>query len=207
MSEVWINPKTIESSAESCLDRFHSDRTIPTPIEKIIEDNLINIIPLPGIRAQFGSSAAISNDLSEIQIDQTEYDDHEFRARFSMSHEFGHYILHEKHIRSLTLQKIPHWKDYMQKTQKNGIDAFEFQADEFAGCILMPKKQFLKELESEVTKKIKSHPILKQHPELIQATVKSPLSKIFRVTEPAVLRRLDRLLKVHQKETKQALSI
>jgi len=58
------------------------------------------------------------------------------RQRFTMAHEFGHFVLHKSQ-----LEKRGRWEDelLMRSDERNLI---EKQANEFASELLMPKKEF-----------------------------------------------------------------
>ncbi len=75
---------------------------IPVPIIDIIELKLeLTPIPVPNMLKSIDVDAFLSNDLKSIYVDQDIYFDDRYlnRLRFSLAHEVGHLILHEKEIR------------------------------------------------------------------------------------------------------------
>ena len=61
----------IRESALEFLKRYHPDDTIPVPIEDIIEFDLrLNIIPIPNLQRLYSIDGALSQDLSQIYIDE-----------------------------------------------------------------------------------------------------------------------------------------
>lgn len=72
---------------------------------------------------------------------------YEERVRFSIAHEIGHFLLHEKlEVHNETHNTLTWFKD-AEKQAQMGIQ--ELEANEFASELLMPKKLFIKECIGE----------------------------------------------------------
>ena len=57
--------------AEDFLAQHHPEKTIPVPVEEIIEFRLgLNIIPMPGLRRFFDIDGYVSKSLHDISVDQ-----------------------------------------------------------------------------------------------------------------------------------------
>lgn len=64
---------------------------------------------------------------------------HENRKRFSIAHELGHSILHDKN-RELYLDSKQTSYFFRDKNSSTGVNDIEIEANEFAAQILMPQK-------------------------------------------------------------------
>ncbi len=67
---------------------------------------------------------------------------HPKRQRYTMAHEFAHYVLHRGKYDSFEDEEI-----YFRNGNASSI---EFKADEFAASLLMPKKLFIKAINHDV---------------------------------------------------------
>jgi len=67
----------------------------------------------------------------------------EHRYRFTLAHELGHIILHQKYFNDNDLQMIQDMSiDGLPLNQEDVVSQLEIQANKFAACILMPKQVF-----------------------------------------------------------------
>ena len=110
-----------------------------------------DIIELPDLFASQHVDAALLPDLSGIYIDQDELrawdqQDHwiEKRLRFSVAHEIGHYVLHAKLLKDkfTSIEEFKAWAE-----DRENYSAAEYQADEFAGRLLVHREILLKEYD------------------------------------------------------------
>lgn len=69
------------------------------------------------------------------------------RRRFTLAHEFGHYCMHREYL--INNKSI---KDVALFRSENTKDKKEFEANEFAAKLLMPKNDFLDVIKSGKTK-------------------------------------------------------
>ncbi|MCI6695051.1 MAG: ImmA/IrrE family metallo-endopeptidase [Campylobacter sp.] len=69
------------------------------------------------------------------------------RRRFTLAHEFGHYCMHREYL--INNKSI---KDVALFRSENTKDKKEFEANEFAAKLLMPKDDFLDVIKSGKTK-------------------------------------------------------
>ena len=91
----YLSKDELRQRAEQFLERHNPNRTIPVPIEFIIEsDFAMDIVPVPGLQAGFDVVAFITKDMSEIRVDEYVYMNRLNRYRFSLAHELAHRILH-----------------------------------------------------------------------------------------------------------------
>ena len=91
----YLEYNEIADIAETFLAEYYPNRTIPIPIEDIIDIKLnIDIMPLPGIQQVCEVDGFSSLDFSAIYIDDFVYSNREYRFRFTLAHEIGHYYMH-----------------------------------------------------------------------------------------------------------------
>lgn len=142
-------PKTTEqinSVVESFLALYHPEMSIPIPIEDIIDLKMkIDIIPLPGLKdfsekAGLDEDAFVSSDFKSITVDDYISYNVENRFRFTLAHEIAHVMLHGYLYAGFTFNSIDQWKDCIKEMDIEKRRIVEWQADEFAGLILVPRK-------------------------------------------------------------------
>ncbi len=132
-------------------------KDIPVEIEEIIEIKLkIKIIPIPNLMDQCGVDAQITSDFSAIYVDQKNYENDTNRFRFSLAHELGHYILHEKFYKDLKISSFSDIADFINEIDAEEYSHLEVQANKFGNYLLLPREELLKmrqEVLREVSKK------------------------------------------------------
>lgn len=161
-----ISKKTdeINSNVEDFLRIHNPSGTIPVPIEEIIEFQLkIDIIPVPGLKDSFEKveldiDAFISSDFRNITVDEYVQEKFSNRYRFTLAHEIGHMQLHRYLSTQFRFNNIGEWIATINQIPIGEREIVEWQANEFAGLILVPRaalkdefKKALKEVE-EITK-------------------------------------------------------
>jgi hypothetical protein len=122
----------------------------------------LDIIELPDLFDSQHVDAALLPDLSGIYIDQEELrawdlQDRwiEKRLRFSVAHEIGHYVLHSELLKN----KFTSFREFKAwTTDRENYSAAEYQADEFAGRLLVPKEIMLREYDLYCRKAAKADP-------------------------------------------------
>jgi len=79
----FLPVQAIEEAAEIFLQRYHSDKSLPIPIEEIIDLKLgLNIIPIPGLFDLHNIDAFLSSDRRGIVIDHDHLECRYSRARY-----------------------------------------------------------------------------------------------------------------------------
>lgn len=139
----YLPYERLREEAEAFLDKYHPGRTIPVPIDAIIERDFgMDIVPMPGLQEHFETVAFITHDLSDIRIDEFVFRERLNRYRFSLAHELAHRILHADVFKELDFHDIATWK--MVETEGIPADQYsyiEFHADSFAGLVLVPSAE------------------------------------------------------------------
>ena len=151
-----LRKEDIKLRANEFCSKYNPNKEIPVPIELIIESKLnIDIVPLADLKGSLDNDGFIAGDFSTIYLDQDVYWNVETRYRFSLAHEIGHYWLHESIFKSLKFRTIDEWKNVYLSIDDKDYNWLEFQANMFAGFILIPdyalEPKFTDLLEKERT--------------------------------------------------------
>lgn len=196
----WDDEK-IDNKARKFLNEHSAYNKIPIEIESIIDiDMKMDIIPLPGLKKLFDDAidAFLSVDLTTIYVDEFISDKRENRYRFTLAHEIGHKILHPEVYQSLNYNTLDSAKNIIL-TLNRQYPIFESQADEFAGRILVPRKElryifdkYQKSSQEIVLEEMPEFDLINSigYQEAVNISLISELSKNFRVSEPAISIRL-----------------
>lgn len=140
----------IREKAEEFRKQYvHPIDLVPIPIEEIVEFDLrLNIWPIEGLLSKIDVDGFLSNDLQTIFVDKTIYMDSRYyrRLRFTFAHEIGHLVLHRQEIEHCKFRTELDWRTFREDMSEDDLFWFEQQAYEFAGRLLVPKKQLIREL-------------------------------------------------------------
>lgn len=137
-----LSDDDIRQKAENFLNKYNSVGNIPVPIEAIVEINLeINTIAISGLQNILPIDGFITNDFKSIYVDEDMYKKNNSRYVFTLAHEIGHMFLHQNLYNSLVITSMEEYLDYLQKMSSNQYNLIEYQADIFAGFILVPPAQ------------------------------------------------------------------
>ncbi len=139
MDVPYLHDDELRSRAESFLDRHHHERSLPIPIEEIIELQLKwDIIPIPDLLVTYDVDAWITRDMTAIYVDEHVWANRLNRCRFSFAHETGHAVLHQKIFRCLAFDSTVTWKLVQAEIPDSSYVRLEYQANAFASYVLMP---------------------------------------------------------------------
>ena len=145
---IYKTNKQINSDVESFLSQYHPSLELPIPIEEIIDLKLrIDIIPIPGLkeasnRVGLNIDAFISSDFKHISVDENiQYNVYK-RYRFSLAHEIGHRMLHGYLYNLYEFSSSEEWIVIINSMPEKTRKMVEFQANEFAGQLLVPPSLF-----------------------------------------------------------------
>jgi Zn-dependent peptidase ImmA (M78 family) len=136
----YLPDDAIRYAAAEFLARHHSPCTIPAPIEQIVDfDFGIDIVPIPGMHRSYDIDSMLSKDLQQICVDTAVFENFPGRYRFSLAHEVGHRQLHADFYSQLAFRDIADWKNAVSsEISEKDYGKLEFQANTFAGLILVP---------------------------------------------------------------------
>ncbi|HSW90032.1 MAG TPA: ImmA/IrrE family metallo-endopeptidase [Patescibacteria group bacterium] len=138
MDPLEIHLAQVQNAANSFLKKYHTEGTIPTPIEEIIELKLnINFFLISNLSKDFGVNAFITQDFQSIYADENMFDSR--RMRFTLAEEVGHMVLHKEWYLKNGPQKPEDYLTWQQSIDDLRYGYIERQAKTFAGMILMPE--------------------------------------------------------------------
>jgi len=130
--------------------------TLPVPVEAIVEDAFGLQIRLtddmhlaPGLEPESGRdvSGLLLTGLGEIWVNRAEAEQWQGRARFTVGHELGHFVLHRDRLgRTIFCRTVETPGDRTALAEADGQvegiaaeRASELEADAFAAALLMPR--------------------------------------------------------------------
>jgi len=184
----------IRAKAEEVLDKYHPERTLPVPVEEILEFQCgITIIPMPGLKQVHEIDAFTGKGQSSIFIDQGVFEQKSpFRYRFSLAHELGHIELHREVQAQIEFSTVDEWKTALRKFPEHQRSTLEFQAYDFAGLLLVPREALKAELEQYIKILNRAKFDLKNAAYTAKPYVCTKISKSFAVSDQVIDRRLDK---------------
>jgi hypothetical protein len=188
----WVDKRELWNIAEGVRKTYWPAGTLPVDTERIVEVTLrLNIEPMHGLFSTIDMDAYLKMDLTGIVVDHDFYMNDKFanRMRFSFAHELGHFFLHREIISTLNFETPPEWKEFIDSIPEKDYRDFEWQANEFAGRLLVPPTKLREEIKKvhEVIKKDKQlmH-FLEVEPEAVLSRVSPALSKPFGVSTDVI---------------------
>jgi hypothetical protein len=202
----FLSYKQIGEIANKVLVKYNYSEIIPVPIEELIDNDLrINTIPISGLTRTFDINAITSSNLKTIIVDEYLFQSLDKQYRFTLAHELGHIILHQKIYKEIDIGSLDDWKKFINKVDEREYRYLEIQADNFAGHILVPQKNLEYHLKRQLKIWTKSS-LAKRFPNLkpedsIDLTAKiiaGKLSPIFDVSPQVVEIRIKKSSLVRQ---------
>jgi hypothetical protein len=137
----FLKKEEIEEKASAFLAR-HLPRGIPpVPIEEILEIQMgVDIVPVRGLRDSIDKDGFVSSDMTTVSVDFDQYNLSrlEPRYRFTLAHEVGHIVLHRHILTRFSITGVSEWKVFVDGLSEEAWARFEFQANWFAGHVLVP---------------------------------------------------------------------
>lgn len=143
----------IKQHTSRFLEKHNPEGKIPVPMEDILDVKLgINIVPVPGL-VNFYVDAYTWSDLKNILVDKFFYDTQPRRYRFTLAHEMGHILLHPEILKSVHVESVESHLEFVNAIGEEQHRWAEWQADCFAGLILVPSEPLESKLR-EAHKKV-----------------------------------------------------
>lgn len=161
--KVQFLPKvTIERASQDLLYRYHekfnSEGRLPVPVEEILESYLGLDLEFGDLYKRLGITDVLGATwikdrrvVVDESLDPTEDSSKEGRYRFTIAHELGHWELHRHLFEEIPGQGVLFQEDSPPSIvcrSKSKKDPMEWQADTFAGYLLMPKEMVFEMWES-----------------------------------------------------------
>lgn len=193
----WIDKRDIWKIADEARGDLWPDGSLPVDVEGIIEFRLrLDIQPVHLLSTKTDMEAYLKGDLSGIVVDYDLYmlDRFRNRMRFSFAHELGHFFLHKEIYERLGFSTAEEWKEFLLNILGREYGNFEYQANEFAGRLLVPRDRLIAEIEAvcDTIKEKKLVDYLKTDPGAVLSRVSTALCKPFGVSPEVIIRRVER---------------
>ena len=178
-------------------NRYWSAGSLPVDVEAIVEFKLkLSIDPEHNLMQKTDMEAYLRSDLTGIVVDHDHYMDEKFanRMRFSFAHELGHFFLHKDFYALIVFESAEEWKEILLNLPDTDYRYFEYQANEFAGRLLVPREDLVQEIEKSV-ETLKCNNMLeylKRDPYAVLSGITPKLARIFGVSSDVIERRVVR---------------
>ena len=186
----------IEKEADAFARQYNSAGTIPVPVDDIIELDLrLRVEAHKGLFKNLSIDAFLSRDFTEIHIDEENYLGQTNRSRFTIAHEIGHYVLHREYAQSS--KSIADWKVFILGAGDER-DIAESQANNFAGCLLMPRELAIEQFETHkkrATERFRQAGLSTPNDSMLIDYASNELAKFFDVSDQVAQIRTTRILK------------
>lgn len=181
----FVENSYIKNKADEFRLKFWGN-DIPVEIEEIVEIKLrIKIIPIPDLMGQCGVDAQMTSDFTAIYVDQKNYENDTNRFRFSLAHEIGHRILHEKFYKDLKIEDFADIVDFISEIDEKEYSYLEVQANKFGNYLLLPREELAK-VRQEVLKEIaKKHDLKNIDEKTVNSYLAGYISSQFLVSSGA----------------------
>lgn len=195
----FIHKEDIWKIADDFRSKHWPSGDLPVDIERVIESGLnMDIIPHHALKELAKIDAYLRSDFTGIVVDERQYmddlDRYKNRLRFSFSHEIGHFILHRYAYEQLNFNAPKDLFDFIMNVPEDEYSDFEWQANEFAGRLLVPHDDLVKVVD-DAYKFLKDNSLLKMleaDPLRVLERVSPYLCKPFGVSEEVIEKRVRR---------------
>jgi len=187
MQVPFLSYEDIKLKASEVLSDSTYRDDVPVQIELIVEnDYQIEIVPIRGLQARYEIDAFISCDLSTISVDEVVLESRINRYRFSLAHELGHRVLHEKILSRIDFQLIDQWKEFIDSIPDKEYGFLEYQASTFANLLLIPQDKLEICFNEAVEKIVEAGMVPRDSPDVCLDYIGTNLSKYFQVSAHAM---------------------
>ena len=138
---VQFLPKSVLAKEASSFLSQNELTEIPIDIEFVAEFNYkIHIVPFASLLKEYGIDGYSASDFSAIYVDEFVYNQRPTRLRFTVAHELGHRVLHEKYLSMLKFSSVNQWIEViLNNLDRSDYEKMEYQANAFAGLVLVPQ--------------------------------------------------------------------
>jgi Zn-dependent peptidase ImmA (M78 family) len=190
LEDIW-------DRAEGVRNRYWPAGKLPVDVEAIVEFKLkVDIEPEHNLMQKTDMEAYLRSDLTGIIVDHDHYMDEKFasRMRFSFAHELGHFFLHKDYYATVVFDSAEEWKEILLSLPDTDYRYFEYQANEFAGRLLVPREDLIHEIGNalELLKRNNMLEYIKSDPYAVLSGITTRIAKVFGVSSDVIERRVDR---------------
>jgi len=109
-----------------------------------------------------------------------------------LAHEVGHIFLHEVFLSSARFGDAAEWKAFVDTIPEKEYSKFEFQADEFAGRLLVPRDELISRISDNI-KLVENHGLsIQENFDLAWTYILKGVADIFLVSSEVIRIRTER---------------
>lgn len=193
----WIDKSELWSIADDVRKTHWPEGTLPIDIEKIVAFRLkLRPEPIHGLFSSIDIDAYLNIGLRAIFVDYDFYMNEKYanRMRFSFAHELGHFFLHKEVFAAFDLVDTAAWKNFILNVPENEYSNFEWQANEFAGRLLVPHSDLVLAIEqaANIIKEKNLINYLGNDPDAVLSGISPSICKPFGVSADVIKRRVER---------------
>ena len=196
----YLEYEDIRQGANVFLGRYYPAKSIPLPIERIVEQNLqLDIVPIPNLLKDHRVDGFIKSNGREIVIDEFICDRRPARYRFTLAHEVGHLQMHLGLFTKVGIGRVQDWIAFWNDLSEKSRRYLEWQANAFAGLVLVPGEHLESEIRSWVGK-FSREIIIARNAKISEESIEDQLRKAisdqiclrFEVSPEVINRRIDK---------------
>lgn len=135
----YISSDRLHEFADDIFNRHWDTGKLPVKVEIIIGRLGLDVVPVPSLP---NFESWLSLDMKNIYVNASTYSDYRYenRLRFSLAHELGHFMLHRDIITKMNFDSVASYYDFHVNIPDSEYSRFEYQANEFAGRLLVPPR-------------------------------------------------------------------
>ena len=146
LNTKYLSYSELDAIADKFLTEHWNPNKIPVDIALIADrDFRLHIFPTDGLRS-IGEDSFLASDFTAIYVDRYIYDNVVVRFNFSVCHEVCHYLLHADIIGSYKYDSVDEYKSVYFGLDDGLRARMNWQADQLAGRILIPKAAIMDDL-------------------------------------------------------------
>jgi hypothetical protein len=187
----------IREIAEEFRKTFWKTGSVPVDMEQIVEQGLVlAIIPVRGIRDLNKIDAYLTSNMRGIVVDILQYMDPQDRwanrLRFSFAHEVGHFVLHKHIYSTFNVESPEEYLEFVMDFPEEEYRSFEWQANEFAGSLLVPRDRLFEEIDRcrGIMEEVGLAKMWDDNREQVLVRMSPTLSRAFGVSDDVIERRI-----------------
>lgn len=140
--------------AEAKYGEWNPDDEIPFPADRVIESTFgVDIVPIRGLAEVISPAKAfLSAQGRQLTVDESHMMREGGPFRFTVAHELGHLVLHGEILSAARYNTSDQYMRFLASMSDDARSSMEWQANEFAGVLVMPERHLRSALEAGAQK-------------------------------------------------------